>query len=113
MMRLIISMVVYRTPIEAIKPLLDEALHGLGAIPYEVHILDNADDGKLQSRCKQNLYGYHCLGRNVGFGKGHNEIFKKTTQKNTTYLFLNPFNFWLTVKSPSQMKREPCVALMG
>ena len=90
MTRLIISMVVYKTPTEALESILDEALHGLGAIPYEVHILDNADDVKLQSWCKKKHYGYHSLGLNVGFGKGHNEIFKKTTQKNTTYLFLNP-----------------------
>lgn len=116
MMRLIISMVVYRTPIEAIKPLLDEALHGLGAIPYEVHILDNADDGKLQSWCKQNLYGYHCLGRNVGFGKGHNEIFKRTTQKNATYLFLNPdieISGSAIKKALAFLKKNPRVGLLS
>ena len=90
MTRLVISIVVYRTPLDTIKTLLDETVYGLSPTPHEVHILDNASDRKLESWCKRNRYGYHDLRCNVGFGRGHNEIFKNTYQKDTTYLFLNP-----------------------
>ena len=90
MTRLIISMVVYKTPVDTLKALVHESVHGLSQIPYEIHILDNASDVNLESWCKRKRYGYHDLRCNVGFGGGHNEIFKNTYQKDTTYLFLNP-----------------------
>ena len=89
-MKLIISVVVYKTPTIELEQVFKFIPDSLEEIGYEVHILDNANDGKLKSWCKKKHYGYHSLGLNVGFGKGHNEIFRGTYQKNTTYLFLNP-----------------------
>jgi GT2 family glycosyltransferase len=83
-------MVAYKTPVSELDHVFSSALKGLNSNSYEAHILDNANDLELQSWSKKNHYAYHHLGRNVGFARGHNEIFKKTYQKDTIYLFLNP-----------------------
>ena len=116
MTRLVISMVVYRTPVDTIKTLFDETFHGLSPIPYEVHILDNASDEKLESWCRRNRYGYHDLRSNVGFGRGHNEIFKNTYQKDTIYLFLNPdvlISGSAIKKTLAFIKKNPRVGLLS
>jgi GT2 family glycosyltransferase len=66
------------------------ALNGLVGINYEVHILDNANDENLLAWCNKNKFNYHTLGVNLGFGRGHNEVFRRTYQKGAIYLFLNP-----------------------
>jgi GT2 family glycosyltransferase len=115
-MKLIISVVVYKTPTIELEQAFKFIPDGLEEVGYEVHILDNANDGKLKSWCKKNHYGYHYLGRNVGFGKGHNEIFKRAYQKNTTYLFLNPdieIKGSAIKKALAFLKKNPRVGLLS
>jgi GT2 family glycosyltransferase len=83
-------MVVYRTTNIQLDNIFKVILKGLRGTHYEVHILDNAQDFYLLAWCKKNHFYYHTLGVNVGFGRGHNEVFKQTYKKDTTYLFLNP-----------------------
>jgi GT2 family glycosyltransferase len=90
MNQLIISMVVYKTPILKLDQVFKMLLKGLTGVRHEVHILDNGNDINLSAWCEQNKFAYYNLGCNVGFGRGHNEIFRKTYKKNTIYLFLNP-----------------------
>jgi len=89
-MRLIISMVVYKTPISQLDNVFKMILKGLDGINHEVHIMDNAQDLNLFKWTQKNQFSYHTLKSNVGFGRGHNAIFRKTYKKDTTYLFLNP-----------------------
>lgn len=89
-MRLIISMVVYKTPTLQLDNVFKMILNGLDGINHEVHIMDNAQDLNLFNWTQKNQFSYHTLKTNVGFGRGHNEIFRKTYKKDTTYLFLNP-----------------------
>lgn len=116
MTRLIISMVVYKTPTAQLDRVFKLILKGLSDIRYEVHIMDNADDKKLFEWTTKNKFNYHTLKSNVGFGKGHNEIFKRTYQKDTTYLFLNP-DLYLSGENVKKIfalfKKHPHVGLIS
>ena len=58
-------------------------LKGLDGINHEVHIMDNAQDLNLFKWTQKNQFSYHTLKSNVGFGRGHNAIFRKTYKKDT------------------------------
>jgi GT2 family glycosyltransferase len=109
-------MVVYKTPISQLDNVFKMILKGLDGINHEVHIMDNAQDLNLFKWTQKNQFSYHTLKSNVGFGRGHNEVFSSTYQKGTIYLFLNP-DLYLSAKGIKKIlalfKKHPSVGLIS
>lgn len=87
--RLAVSLVIYKTPLQQVKAVIDTLLDGV-SIQLSIHFFDNGNSPDLKNYALKSGYDYHSLGYNIGFGRGHNFIFN-TLDKNIQYiLFLNP-----------------------
>jgi GT2 family glycosyltransferase len=88
--KLIISLVVYKTPVSIIQCLFERLLENIAPVSYLVNIFDNANDDLLREYCSKNNFNYYCVNKNIGFGRGHNYVISRTCQSGDVYLFINP-----------------------
>ena len=86
-----VSMVTFKNSISLIEKNLREILNGSHeGISIAVNIFDNGVDRDLQLFCDRNNYNYHTVGRNIGFGAGHNYIYKIRQSTGKCFLLINP-----------------------
>ena len=84
-----VSIVLYKTPMSAIAPLLAD-LQSAGAA--KIFVIDNSPSGfdksgdEYQSAVVERL----CTGRNLGYGKGHNIAIRRSVGTYKYHLICNP-----------------------
>jgi GT2 family glycosyltransferase len=90
MNKLIVSMVVYKTPITELSITFSYLLKNIDRINLKIYIFDNQGSKELRSFCLRNNFEYRSINKNIGFGAGHNFIFSESINYDGYYLILNP-----------------------
>lgn len=87
MYKLTISLVLYKTDNDELERLLT-SLEKQRDVEFKLLVFDNSNDSRTFKPYHFDIE-YHQSFRNLGFGKGHNENFKKT-DKDSFFLVINP-----------------------
>src|SRR5271156_5591557 len=84
-----VSIVLYKTPIRDIAPLL-AALQDQGAA--KIFVVDNGPPGSTNERdCKEFAAAtYEATGRNLGYGRAHNLAIRQSVSTHRYHLICNP-----------------------
>jgi GT2 family glycosyltransferase len=84
-----VSIVLYKTPISAIAPLLAD-LQSAGAA--KIFVIDNSPSGFDESGAQYQsaVVERFCPGRNLGYGKAHNIAIRRSVGTNEYHLICNP-----------------------
>jgi hypothetical protein len=84
-----VSIVLYKTPMSAIAPLL-AALQSAGAA--KIFVVDNSPRGFDTSGegYQSAVVERHCTGRNLGYGKAHNIAIRRSVRTHEYHLVCNP-----------------------
>lgn len=86
--RLTISVVIYRTALSRLQPLLASLAALEGVV---ICVVDNAGDPLLREHIAQRGWRYVCTGVNHGYGKGHNLALSTLADVDAPYhLVVNP-----------------------
>lgn len=89
MKNLIVSIVVYNTPLIQLQKVINN-LQRSSSILLSIYIFDNSPNIDLENYCFANNFQYYASKSNIGFGNGHNHTFKCSFNKSDTFLILNP-----------------------
>lgn len=110
------AIVLYNNDVEKLKCAIDSFLN----IPYEKHLflIDNSETRKLEELLDYTSgVTYYHVGKNVGFGAGHNiAISKASTKKSKYHLILNPdiyFNNTITLELMEFLNDNDTIGLVG
>ncbi len=87
-MEIIISMVLYNNTFHEIEPILKEL--NKVRLKKRICIVDNSQNSLNESLLSKFAIEYIKTGKNLGFGKGHNIVFRKYIEKSEIFLILNP-----------------------
>lgn len=88
MLDLTISIVLYKNNPEHVKAAITSALRN--SLNLKLYLLDNSPTDALRSMSDLPNVEYIFNNANLGFGKGHNSIMKKTIHESKYHLVLNP-----------------------
>lgn len=60
------------------------------SVEIKTHVVDNSTDLSVRDFCKDEKVEYHHMGKNVGFGAGHNYVLSTPEKVGEYHLVLNP-----------------------
>ncbi|MCA9749809.1 MAG: glycosyltransferase family 2 protein [Romboutsia sp.] len=109
-----ISIVYYNSDIQ----LLEEVVSSILKISFEkkVYIIDNSSTLKVESLFKNPSIEYVNVGKNIGYGAGHNLVINKFHINSSYHLILNPdvqFKPSIINKLIEELEQNPVVALIA
>ncbi|UCN00608.1 glycosyltransferase family 2 protein [Sulfurimonas sp. SWIR-19] len=86
-MNISVSIVIYNEKFEVLDRLLS-----LFDEKYKIYIFDNSPKNKLEDLCKKysNINYIYNNGENIGFGAGHNKLFREFAIESEVHLIVNP-----------------------
>jgi len=90
MFDILVSLVIYKTPVETIRNVLFSFLNSNTKLNIKVCVLDNNNDLNLKFFCRENFYDYISFNVNLGFGVGHNSILLNQRYNAKCFLIINP-----------------------
>ena len=98
--------------------LLEEVVSSILKIPFKkkVYIIDNSSTFKVESLFKNPSIEYINVGKNIGYGAGHNLVIKKIYINSNYHLILNPdvqFNPPIIGELIRELEQNPDVALIA
>jgi len=86
-MELTASIVLYKTNPSELRTIYDCFLKS--QIDFHLYLIDNSPDDRLKNILEEDHVSYYFIGKNLGYGKGHNLVLKKITQSSDYHLILN------------------------
>ncbi len=108
------SIVLYKENYNTLKKTIDSLLNT--PIKKRIYLIDNSPNDNLRNQYIHEEIIYIFIGKNIGFGSGHNLILEKIKQKSDFHLVLNPDVTFIPTVIPSliqQLQKEPGVALIA
>jgi len=92
MINLEVFLVVYKSDPLTIEDNLKFLSSGIDSskISLTINIFDNGICPEIEYLCKINAYNYFTLGKNIGFGCGHNYLYQRRLGLEKIFLILNP-----------------------
>jgi len=82
------TIVTYNNSYSMLKKAMDSFLST--SLNVRLYIVDNSPNDKIKDYCKDERIEYYFVGKNIGFGAGHNIILRQKEKLGVYHLILNP-----------------------